>query len=92
MPTFTNLSVLQRYILSRLAEWQGGVIVKSLRVGARKTAAESASFSRAVRRLQRRGLVLPYVLRRAKRGERAGLLFLTAQGRALAKGSNREAG
>ncbi len=88
MPTpQDHLSQLQRSIVSRLAQWQGGAIIKALRHGAKKTAAESATFSRAVRRLERRGLVMSYVLRRAKRGERAGLLVLTPLGRALVSGS-----
>jgi DNA-binding MarR family transcriptional regulator len=84
MTKTADLSQLQRYILGRLAQWPGNVSVRELRQGAPKTAKESATFSRSLRRLERRRLVTCYVLRRAKPGERAGMLALSPQGRALA--------
>jgi DNA-binding MarR family transcriptional regulator len=86
MSKIADLSPLQQSILNRLAQWQGGASVQALREGAPKTAADSASFSRAVRRLERRGLIAPYIFRRARRGERAGVLVLRPQGRALVAG------
>jgi len=84
MEATTNLSPLQRDILSRLAAHgcpTGNV--RALRAVDVKTASNSACFSRAVRRLARRGLVIPIVYRRARKGERAKALVLTDQGRSL---------
>ena len=58
--------------------------MKVLRDGDPKTAADSAAFSRSVRRLERRGLVIPCVYRPARKGERANLLLLTDLGADLA--------
>jgi hypothetical protein len=84
MSTPQDISKQQLDILNRVAE--GGlpcICVSAVREGDPKTQADSASFSRSVSRLDRRGLLRSIVFHYAGPGERANGLLMTPEGLAI---------
>jgi hypothetical protein len=87
MSNNTSLSPLAQSIVNRLSMVgeEKTLFLNSVRQGPR-TRAAAASFSRALRRLAKRGLVELRVYRPARKGEAANAVRLTPKGRALASG------
>jgi len=86
MERATPLSDLERSILNRLAGFNGRCVVPELLDpdSAPRTRSQGASFSRCLRRLERRGLVTLHVFRRVKKNEPVGMIAPTADGLAVA--------
>jgi hypothetical protein len=89
MQSNTDLSSLQRVIVNFLATGWPTTEIEPLREGlcgkAKKPRAFQASFSRAIRRLAKRGLVIPIAYHTTRKGERARALVLTPKGMELLK-------
>jgi hypothetical protein len=81
-----RLSALEQSILNRLAVYSGRSAVPDLLYPASpRTPSQTASFSRCLRRLQRRGLVTLHVFRPAKENEKVGMVAPTREGLAAAR-------
>jgi hypothetical protein len=86
MPKSTDISDLQRKILNHVASgWPCASTFNEVRAKGAKSRSEDVSFSRAIRRLENRGLVLAIVWRRRQKGERANALCITPEGLRLIK-------
>jgi hypothetical protein len=81
-----DLSELQRTILNRVGRGCPAANAAFIRGEDTKSPAKAAAFSRAIRRLQRRGLLMPLVVRRSlSKGERFNSVALTPEGVKLLK-------
>src|SRR5262249_21648017 len=85
MKKTSPLSQQEKAILNQLARYDGNAVIPELLYPAEpRTASQAASFSRCLRRLQRRGLVTLHTFRPVRRGERTDLVSATVPGLAVA--------